>query len=559
VIVCGAKLTHDGGVALIEDGRLAFSIEMEKLGNADRHSRIEDMSQIFDILRSYGYRPDAVDCFAIDGWRKTEKVKPWHGQEVRVQLAPYRRGHISNDPLQEYRYRIADFRYSSFAHYTGHVLGGYCTSPFARQGEDSYVLAWDGAMFPYLYFIQAGSAAVRSLGPVLYFMGDAYHTFSQRFPPFDQGEEFPATLALPGKIMAYVARGTVRPDVLERMREWYDEVVEQHVRPLAAQDDGVFTEPLGRRILSSYMDRVDATLAPPADMLATWHAFLQRLLLVSLERKLREHPWPPHNLVLVGGCALNIKWNRALREGGVAGCLWIPPFPNDAGVALGAACAAWAVRRGMTAIQWDVYSGPEFVHNTPVAGWSRRICSLRDLAGLLHEGNEPVVFLQGRAELGPRALGNRSLLASPRQASMKQHLNAIKAREPYRPIAPVCLEHHAPDLFAPGTPDPYMLFEHDVRPEWRSRIPAVCHEDGSARVQTVNREQNAVLFDLLVEFERISGLPVLCNSSANRKGKGFFPDLASATSWGRVRHVWSDGWLYESSAPAAVDGPADGV
>jgi len=93
-----------------------------------------------------------------------------------------------------------------------------------------------------------------------------------------------------------------------------------------------------------------------------------------------------------------------------------------------------------------------------------------------------------------------------------------------------------------------MLFEHDVRAEWKSKVPAVCHEDGTARVQTVNREQNPTLFHLLVEFERVSGIPLLCNTSANSPGNGFFPDLSSATAWGKVRYVWSAGHLYESNA-----------
>ena len=127
---------------------------------------------------------------------------------------------------------------------------------------------------------------------------------------------------------------------------------------------------------------------------------------------------------------------------------------------------------------------------------------------------------------------------------MKQRLNDIKHREDYRPVAPICLEHRAQEIFEPGDPDPYMLFEHDVKPEWKARIPAVCHEDGTARVQTVNREQNPVVFEVLTEFERISGIPLLCNTSANRPGKGFFPDVESAMAWGKVKYIWSNNLCY---------------
>jgi carbamoyltransferase len=544
VIICGVKITHDGGVAVIEDGRLIFSVEMEKFGNANRHSRIEDMSQVFDILRAYGYRSSDVDCFSIDGWRKTERFKPWHGQDVRVQLAPYRRGYVSADPLQQHDYNIADFKYVSFAHYTGHVVGGYCTSPFAVRGDDSYVLSWDGAMFPYLYFVKA-SGQVYSLGPVFNFLGDAYHTISQRFSPFDAPLEFPATLSLPGKIMAYIARGSVRADLLASMQRCYDEVEEELIGSIPL-DDEVFTEPLGRLFLATFSQKLQVDGVVDADGLATWHAFLERLLIVSLERKLREQQWLANNLIFVGGCALNIKWNRALLDRGLAKEFWVPPFPNDAGAAIGAACCAWTTRRGMTPIDWTVYSGPELKHSSPSPGWTSRPCSARELALLLYETNEPVAFLNGRAELGPRALGNRSLLASPHDPLMKARLNKIKNRENYRPVAPICLEHRAKEIFEPGSPDPYMLFEHDVRPDWKTRIPAICHEDGTARVQTVNREQNPVIFEVLTEFEKLSGLPVLCNTSANRAGKGFFPDIESATAWGKVKYVWNDNVCYSS-------------
>jgi carbamoyltransferase len=544
VLICGVKITHDGGVALIDDGRLAFSIEMEKLDNANRHSRIEDMSEVFDTLRDFGYSPGDVDCFSIDGWRKTERFKPWHGQDVRVQLAPYRRGFVNADPLHEYRFSISDFEYVSYAHYTGHVVGGYCTSPFSARGEDSYVLSWDGSMFPYLYFVDARRGVVESLGPVLYFLGDAYHTISQRYSPFDAPMQFPATLALPGKIMAYIARGEVNADVLARMRRCYKEVEESVIATLPLLDDEVFAEPLGRRFLNAYAERLEAQRVPDADMLATWHAFLEGLLVTSLERKLGAEPRRADNLIFVGGCALNIKWNRALRDRGLVKEFWVPPFPNDAGAAIGAACCAWVKRHGMAPVSWDIYSGPELKRGGAGEGWASRPCSLEELAALLYETKEPVAYLDGRAELGPRALGHRSLLASPRDPAMKQRLNDVKGRESYRPVAPVCLEHRAPEVFSPGSPDPYMLFEHDVRPQWKSRIPAICHEDGTARVQTVNREQNPALFGLLEEFERISGVPVLCNTSANLPGKGFFPDVASAAVWGRVPYVWSEGFCY---------------
>jgi carbamoyltransferase len=120
----------------------------------------------------------------------------------------------------------------------------------------------------------------------------------------------------------------------------------------------------------------------------------------------------------------------------------------------------------------------------------------------------------------------------------------MKSREWYRPVAPICLESEAARVFDPGSPDPYMLFAHQVRPEWREFVPAIVHVDGSARLQTIRSEQNSIVAELLHAYEQVSGIPLLCNTSANRKGCGFFPDLRSATDWLQARHVWCEGRLY---------------
>ena len=136
---------------------------------------------------------------------------------------------------------------------------------------------------------------------------------------------------------------------------------------------------------------------------------------------------------------------------------------------------------------------------------------------------------------------------------MKKVLNGIKNREDYRPVAPICLEEDAKDIFEPGSRDPYMLFDHKVRPEWKERIPAICHLDGTARLQTVNEMENPVIFSLLTEYKKLSGIPLLCNTSANLNGKGFFPDIASAVQWDQVNYVWSGGAIYEKVKKTVIE------
>jgi carbamoyltransferase len=222
VIFCGVKFTHDAAVALIEDGRLVFSVEMEKVENRPRYSRLDDLSWVFRFLSDFGYRPDQVDHYVVDGWRKPTRIKPVFGVELAMPIGPYRRGILSADLLQEYQFQALDLRYLSYSHYAGHVLGAYCSSPFAGDGGDALVLVWDGAMLPFLYQVNGGTGTITTLGVPFLLLGDAYHTLSQAFPPFDAPIEFPATLGLAGKIMAYTAYGAADEGLVAGMQAAYD-------------------------------------------------------------------------------------------------------------------------------------------------------------------------------------------------------------------------------------------------------------------------------------------------------------------------------------------------
>lgn len=252
-------------------------------------------------------------------------------------------------------------------------------------------------------------------------------------------------------------------------------------------------------------------------------------------------------MCIAGGCGLNVKWNSTLRATGLFDAVWVPPFPNDSGSAIGAACCALAAQKGFIALEWSVYSGPALRPSEIPPIWESAPCGMRELATIL-AGNKSAIFLAGRAELGPRALGGRSILAAATSAGMKDHLNDIKLRERFRPVAPICLEDRAPEIFSPGTPDPYMLFDHQTQPEWRDKIPAVVHLDGSARLQTISRTSQHPMAALLIEYEKLTGIPLLCNTSANYHGSGFFPDVSAACQWGRVENVWSDGRLWTKHA-----------
>jgi carbamoyltransferase len=133
--------------------------------------------------------------------------------------------------------------------------------------------------------------------------------------------------------------------------------------------------------------------------------------------------------------------------------------------------------------------------------------------------DEIVAWFQGRSEFGPRALGHRSLLADPREPGNLERLNDVKGREQFRPIAPMVRAERAAEIFDGVLPSPCMLFVHRVAPQWRERIPAVVHVDGTARVQTVDRDTEPLVADLLAAFEDLTGLPVVVNTSLNTAGR----------------------------------------
>jgi carbamoyltransferase len=143
--------------------------------------------------------------------------------------------------------------------------------------------------------------------------------------------------------------------------------------------------------------------------------------------------------------------------------------------------------------------------------------------------NGIVAWFQGRSEYGPRALGHRSLLAHPGFEANLERMNDVKGREQFRPVAPMVLLERAPEIFSRGPiPSPYMLFVHDVAPEWKDRIPTVTHVDGTARIQTIDPETEPLVHRMISAFERRTGLPVVVNTSLNTAGRPMVDDPRDA-------------------------------
>ena len=275
-----------------------------------------------------------------------------------------------------------------------------------------------------------------------------------------------------------------------------------------------------------------APAARPGEELAPAHADLASSVQRRLEEVLLDLASWLHNrtgatdLAMAGGVALNCVANSRLWREGPFERIWVQPAAGDSGTALGAAMHV-ALELGD-----DVQPMPTAALGR---GWDDdELASKLSTAAVPHEhagdiadavadvlaDDGVVAWFQGRSEFGPRALGHRSLLADPRRAENLEKLNDIKGREQFRPVAPMVLAERAPEIFDGGPiPSPYMLFTHGVRPGWAERIPAVVHVDGTARIQTVDREQEPLVARMLEAFEARTGVPVVVNTSLNTAGR----------------------------------------
>jgi carbamoyltransferase len=314
------------------------------------------------------------------------------------------------------------------------------------------------------------------------------------------------------KVMAMASYG--KPTYADRLRE----------RVYACGDGTFRTEPVDWTAFAPPRDPAETALdSAHADLACSVQRVLEEVLL-ELVSWLADRT-NSDTLCLAGGVALNCVANTELFDHGGFRDIWVQPASGDAGTALGAALALAAEHREPIAPMASASLG---------RGWSDdEVAAVLEDADIRYErpsdiavavadvlaDNLLVGWFQGRSEFGPRALGNRSLLADPRDPANVERLNRVKGREQFRPVAPMVLAEHAPQIFSRGPlPSPYMLFVHDVADDWRERIPAATHVDGTARIQTVDTDQ-PLLHRMISEFAAKTGVPVVVNTSFNTAGR----------------------------------------
>ncbi|MFE4467261.1 carbamoyltransferase C-terminal domain-containing protein [Leifsonia sp. NPDC056824] len=497
---------HDGAVAHLRDGHLLSSIEAEKDSNY-RYSPLAG-SDILDAIARLDRVPDVI---AAGGW--------WP-REARPTGLPKHVGYRGLDQSEVIKTRrpfmAAEVGYFSSSHERSHLLSAYGMSPIP-QGEPCYALIWEGAIGGF-YEIDS-DVNIRLLANVMNQPGNRYASiYGLADPTFPKNAPF-SRFSDAGKLMALASysRRTVPTAAEEELMKFllasvdirldlYDKL---HSSPYF--DVGIEDEEF-RNFAGIYSDRIFETFA--------------RFAQANLRRGIP--------LVIAGGCGLNCDWNAKWRDTGLFSEVFVPPVPNDSGSAIGTAIDAQFHFTGNAKLEWDVYSGLPFVMDGNVLDGRYDVLDVSpaEVARMLSSGLI-LGWVNGRYEIGPRALGNRSILAAPFDDGARVRLNEIKQREQFRPIAPVCLEADAAKWFGLERQSPYMLFTSIATTD---ALPAVTHVNGSARLQTVNEQSNSALFDLLVEFKARTGFGVLCNTSLNFNGKGFINNLEDLDTY-----AWESG------------------
>jgi carbamoyltransferase len=397
-------------------------------------------------------------------------------------------------------------------HHVAHAASGALASP--HPDADVLVLDGRGECASHLAGrYDGGRLTVHAAQDLPHSLGLVYEELTEHLGFLRSSDEF--------KVMAMASYG--RPRFMDE--------ISQRVRSDGA--GGFVTEPVDWQSLAKRLDPGDEWTQDHADLAATVQVRLEEVLL-ELARWLRQRTGGDR-LTLAGGVALNCVANTRLYAESGYDEVWVQPAAGDAGTALGSALHVAAEAGDDVRPMPGADLGREWT-DEEIEAWLRTAqidferpedVALEVAQCLAADG--VVAWFQGRSEYGPRALGHRSLLAHPGRSANLERLNDVKGREQFRPVAPMVLAERAPAIFSRGPlPSPYMLFVHDVDPEWRERIPAVIHVDGTARVQTVDREDEPLVARMLDAFEHLTGLPVVINTSLNTAGRPMVDDPRDA-------------------------------
>ena len=538
--ILGINAYHgDASAAIIKDGELITAVEEERF-NRKKHCAGFPTVAIRYCLEAANISPDQLDHVGISRDPSAHLHKKILFSITRL---PNLSGLISErlanaarllDLRQELARALAvpaEFRaqFHKVEHHKAHMASCFLVSPFERAA----ILSIDGFgdFISTMWGVGEG-AGIKVLGHVEYphSVGIVYTATSQYlgFPKY--GDE--------GKVMGLAPYGRSR--YLEQFREIVRtdngrfKLNLDYFRHHSEGVDMTWDEgsPTIGRIFSDKFVEAFGPARSAGEPLGSLHEDIAASLQARLEevsfhilRQLHEQT-RADQVCVAGGVAFNSVMNGKIPLHTPFRQVYLQPAAGDAGTAVGVCYYIYNIllQHPRSFVMEHAYTGPEFANGriesvVKGSGLQYRELSNSELtwaaAQAIADGNI-VGWFQGRMEFGPRALGNRSIVVDPRRAEMKDILNArIKKREPFRPFAPSILEERVGEYFEQTHPSPTMLMVHQVRKEKRDLIPAVTHVDGSGRLQTVSRNTNPIYHQLISDFEQLTGVPVVLNTSFN--------------------------------------------
>ncbi len=509
---------HDSSAALVVDGVTVAAAEEERF-NRRKHAKECVPFSSWELplqsaawcLQCAGITPADVDVVAYS--YDPSLAIPLNGDVTANAWEGLRTLYASRMPnfLQTALPGIEGAHSEFVPHHIAHAASAYLAAPFG----DCAVLVSDGRGERTSYLagkVRDGELVTLATQPLPHSLGLVYEELTVHLGFHRSSDEY--------KVMGLAAYG--QPKFADAFRQM-----------IRVREDGGFTiDPIDFSAFAPRRDKDGSFESAHADLAASLQLRLEEVLL-ELARWLHGRTGDRY-LAMAGGVALNCVANARLAREGPFEQIWVQPAAGDAGTSLGAALYAAArvgdrvARMGSAALGRE-WSDDQIRERLDESHVTYQQCS--DIAGAAAQivADDGVVgWFQGRSEYGPRALGHRSLLANPRFPENLERLNTIKGREQFRPVAPMVLEDRAVEIFDGQLPSPYMLFTHRVKAPWRDKIAAAVHVDGTARVQTVNEREEPLVARMLREVDRLTGVPVVINTSFNTAGRPMVDDPRDA-------------------------------
>lgn len=514
--ILGIKEGHDGTYCLIENGKLKFSLEAEK----DSFPRCTDTTADL-LIRASANCNHFPDIIAVGGW-----TKGLFSSEPRT-FAGYFGLADSTIQIGEKKLFGKNTTIFSSTHERSHIWSAYGMSPFP-QGQPCYILIWEGNVGNFYYIDE--ELKLTNLGCAMEDPGNKYtflFSLADKKSPDMVGFY---DISHPGKMMALAAYGQVNSKLRAEEKKLIDSIL------TTPQFDLMMKLSKSDFSWSRYYN-----IGVETQEFKDLARYATDRIYEEFYRFAVDNLKPGFPLLIAGGCGLNCEWNSKWRESGLFTDVFVPPCTNDSGSAIGTAVDAMQFFTGKAKIDWSVYCGELFNWDSdPTYSKYKRVnWSMETLASKIANGSI-VAWVEGRYEMGPRALGHRSLIAEPKNAITTDRLNRIKKRDNYRPIAPLCLESALESNFSPNYLSPHMLYFYKVKNE---QLKAVTHVDHSARVQTLDPSESPILASLLTKLDDKLGYAVICNTSLNYSGRGFINRMSDLIDYCTINEI--DGFMVD--------------